>query len=171
MFGELYFLLEYRDDPVSLLYSTETDFTLPKNVFVIGTMNTADRSIALVDAAMRRRFAFVELHPSEPPTLKILRAWLAEQIAEGEVQYHHDAADLLDALNAAIEDRDLAVGPSHLMHADIYQREDGLAEVWQTAILPLLEEQHYGDPPEVMDRYRLKALRKRLNSGQDSELS
>ena len=60
IFGELYFLLEYRDRDIDLLYATDDDvgFTLPKNVFIIGTMNTADRSIALVDSAMRRRFAF-----------------------------------------------------------------------------------------------------------------
>ncbi|MGH3622696.1 MAG: McrB family protein, partial [Sciscionella sp.] len=164
VFGELYFLLEYRDDPVSLLYSTESDFTLPKNVFIIGTMNTTDRSIALVDAAMRRRFAFVELHPSEPPTSQVLRAWLRERTEAGDVYYHADAPDLLDALNAAIEDRDLAIGPSYLMHADIYQREDGLTEVWDTAITPLLEEHHYGDPREILDRYRLNALRKTLDT-------
>ena len=79
IFGELYFLLEYRSQNVDLLYATDDDigFTLPENVFVIGTMNTADRSIALVDAAMRRRFAFVPLHPSEPPTSGVLRRWLA----------------------------------------------------------------------------------------------
>lgn len=63
MFGELYFLLEYRKKTVRLTYSGD-DFALPPNLFVIGTMNTADRSIALVDAAMRRRFAFVELSPA-----------------------------------------------------------------------------------------------------------
>ena len=57
IFGELYFLLECRDQNVDLLYATDDDidFTLPRNVFVIGTMNTADRSTALVDAATRRR--------------------------------------------------------------------------------------------------------------------
>lgn len=67
IFGELYFLLEYRDQSIGLLYSAgeEDDFTLPGNVFLIGTMNTADRSIALVDTAMRRRFAFMPLHPAE----------------------------------------------------------------------------------------------------------
>ena len=69
VFGELYFLLEYRDQAVDLLYSADDEgFTLPTNLFVIGTMNTADRSIALVDAAMRRRFAFVELDPDTEPT-------------------------------------------------------------------------------------------------------
>ena len=79
VFGELYFLLEYRDRRRSTCSTppTTTGFTLPKNVFIIGTMNTADRSIALVDAAMRRRFAFEALHPPIEPTSGILRS-LAE---------------------------------------------------------------------------------------------
>src|SRR5690606_8943996 len=58
VFGELLFLLEYRDQEVKTMYGGEP-FSLPPNLIVIGTMNTADRSIALVDAAMRRRFHFV----------------------------------------------------------------------------------------------------------------
>lgn len=75
VFGELYFLLENREEAIELLYG-EGDFNLPPNVFIIGTMNTADRSIALVDAAMRRRFALKPLHPSEEPTCSVLRRWL-----------------------------------------------------------------------------------------------
>ena len=67
VFGELYFLLEYRDESISLQYSPDKEFTLPENLFLIGTMNTADRSIARIDTAMRRRFAFVELDPRIPP--------------------------------------------------------------------------------------------------------
>ena len=78
IFGELYFLLEYRDQRIRLQYSQE-DFTLPDNLYVIGTMNTADRSIALVDAAMRRQFAFVEMHPQKPPVAGLLRRWLVRQ--------------------------------------------------------------------------------------------
>ena len=64
VFGELYFLLEYRDKEINLQYDDEP-FSLPDNLFVIGTMNTADRSIALVDLALRRRFYFVEFHPDD----------------------------------------------------------------------------------------------------------
>ena len=61
--GELYFLLEYRDEQVALQYSNER-FSLPKNLWFIGTMNTTDRSIALVDAALRRRFYFLTSSPT-----------------------------------------------------------------------------------------------------------
>ena len=69
VFGELYFLLEYRDEKIRLQYQgdDEEDFSLPRNLYIIGTMNTADRSIALVDLALRRRFYFVEFHPDRPP--------------------------------------------------------------------------------------------------------
>lgn len=59
VFGELYFLLEYRGDKIELQYSRDEQFQLPRNMFFVGTMNTADRSIALVDSALRRRFYFV----------------------------------------------------------------------------------------------------------------
>ena len=75
--GELYFLLEYRDEGVDLQYSHES-FQLLENLWFIGTMNTTDRSIALVDAALRRRFYFFGLYPDEPPVQGLLRRWLRE---------------------------------------------------------------------------------------------
>jgi 5-methylcytosine-specific restriction protein B len=57
VFGELYFLLEYRDREVRLMYSPDETFRLPEGFRMIGTMNTADRSISLMDAALRRRLA------------------------------------------------------------------------------------------------------------------
>jgi 5-methylcytosine-specific restriction protein B len=169
VFGELYFLLEYRDDAISLLYSEESEFTLPPNVFVLGTMNTTDRSIALVDAAIRRRFAFVELYPAEPPTAGLLRAWLDKLLEVEDVQHNLDAPDLLDALNDRIEDRNLAIGPSFLMRPEIYRREDGLARVWETSILPLLAEYHYGSPTSILDRYQLPELRRALAARRTSD--
>ena len=78
VFGELYFLLEYRDQEIRLMYQDEEEdeFALPPNLYIIGTMNTADRSIALVDLALRRRFSFVEFHPDKSPVQGLLKHWL-----------------------------------------------------------------------------------------------
>ncbi|MET8241233.1 DUF4357 domain-containing protein [Streptomyces sp. NPDC005078] len=151
VFGELYFLLEYRNKSVRLTYSGD-DFALPPNLFVVGTMNTADRSIALVDAAMRRRFAFVELSPRTEPTSGLLRRWLMDQERDLE------PADLLDALNSRIDDADFRIGPSYLMKKGVY-RDGGLERTWRTKILPLLEEHHYGEGVDIEKRYGLAALR------------
>lgn len=93
VFGELYFLLEYRDESISLQYSPDREFTLPENLFVIGTMNTADRSIARIDTAMRRRFSFIELDPRLPPVQGLLARWLTAR------NLPNAPALLLDALN------------------------------------------------------------------------
>jgi MoxR-like ATPase len=64
VFGEMIYALEYRGRPVMLQYSDDyATARLPKNLYIIGTMNTADRSIGHIDYAVRRRFAFVPLHP------------------------------------------------------------------------------------------------------------
>ena len=155
VFGELYFLLEYRDRSVRLTYSAK-DFSLPPNLFIIGTMNTADRSIALVDSAMRRRFAFVELSPRTEPTSGLLRRWLAAQERDSE------PADLLDALNSRIADPDFKVGPAYLMKKGVYRDKQGLDRTWETKILPLLEEHHYGEDFGIEQNYGLDALRRSL---------
>ncbi len=152
VFGELYFLLEYRDQPVSLQYSPEREFTLPQNLFIIGTMNTADRSIARIDAAMRRRFAFVELDPRVPPVHGLLGRWLARHGLPG------DAALLLEELNERIADGEAAIGPSYLMDERIYQRADGLDRVWRYSIMPLLDDLFYG-ADDLSERYGLASLR------------
>jgi len=157
VFGELYFLLEYRDESIDLLYSSDNTepFSLPKNIIILGTMNTADRSIALVDSAIRRRFAFLPLHPSEAPINAILRKWLAD------TNHPAEAAGLLDELNARIDDPDFKIGPSYFMRSAVYDSNGhGLERMWRTAILPLLEEHHYGDSAvDVEARYGLQAIR------------
>jgi 5-methylcytosine-specific restriction endonuclease McrBC GTP-binding regulatory subunit McrB len=84
--GEVLYCIEYRgkDGEIRLPYSGET-FSLPENVLIIGTMNTADRSIALVDGALRRRF----LELSFPPDLDVLKRWWTEQ---GKPDLGQDAA-------------------------------------------------------------------------------
>jgi 5-methylcytosine-specific restriction enzyme B len=155
VFGELYFLLEYRDESISLQYSPDKEFTLPQNLFIIGTMNTADRSIARIDTAMRRRFAFVELDPRIPPVQGLLSRWLDKR------HLPQEAALLLDELNRRIADSDAAIGPSYLMDKRIYQREDGLGRVWQYSIMPLLEDLFYGQR-DLEELYGLPSLRKAI---------
>ena len=162
IFGELYFLLEYRDAKIALLYGTENDFSLPENVYIIGTMNTTDRSVALLDAAMRRRFAFLELHPEVEPTSHVLSRWLE---ARGQST---EPADLLRALNSRILDRAAKIGPSYLMPADGDLSDSRLSEIWRHEILPLLEEYHYGEKLDLEGKYGLTALRRSLG-GSDSE--
>ncbi|TMC52193.1 MAG: AAA family ATPase [Chloroflexi bacterium] len=167
VFGELYFLLEYRDEPVQLLYSPAEDFHLPKNLFLIGTMNSADRSIALLDMAMRRRFFFVPLFPQEEPIRGLLRRWLEKNLMSTE------AADLLGKLNELIfatgtKDRDFAVGPSYFMTKALAAPES-LERIWSYALMPLLEEQYYGTEDDVTTAFSLRSVRAALQRAPDGD--
>jgi 5-methylcytosine-specific restriction protein B len=155
VFGELYFLLEYRDEAVELLYSAgDEPFTLPPNIYLIGTMNTADRSIALIDSAMRRRFAFVALDPREEPTRSLLRHWSDRH------ELPPIAADLLEELNRRIDDPDFQVGPSYFMRStdDDAFSDERLKRIWTTDILPLLEEHFYGQWESLAARFSLSSM-------------
>jgi 5-methylcytosine-specific restriction enzyme B len=160
VFGELYFLLEYRDQSISLQYSPDKEFTLPQNLFLIGTMNTADRSIARIDAAMRRRFSFVELDPRLPPVQGLLARWLAVNNLPNEPGL------LLDLLNERLADADAAIGPSYLMKSSIYERADGLERVWQYEIMPLLADLFYGQR-DLAAHYGLESLLKAVTREHD----
>lgn len=166
VFGELYFLLEYRDQAVDLLYSSDEEgFTLPPNLYVIGTMNTADRSIALLDSAMRRRFAFVELSPDQEPTRSLLARW-SDHHGLGPV-----AANLLAELNRRIDDPDFRIGPSYFMKRTGPDAFDAgrLERTWRTSILPLLQEHHYGQWDQMAPRYQLKSLLKAIAPEEPSD--
>jgi 5-methylcytosine-specific restriction protein B len=153
VFGELYFLLEYRDAAVSLMYSPEQEFTLPRNLYIVGTMNTADRSISLIDTAMRRRFYFLRFSPEVEPIASLLRRWLSER------GMHHEPAVLLEALNKELDDADFSIGPSYLMDERILEGGE-LERIWTHALIPLLEEHFYGSGVDVQARFSLAALRK-----------
>lgn len=146
VFGELYFLLEYRTRPVELLYSAGEPFTLPPNLFIIGTMNTADRSIALLDAAMRRRFVFLSMGSEEPALAGMLHRWCA---ATGRPT---GLADLRDRLNAEMAKRGLdaalAFGPSYFMR-DGVETPAALDRLWRRELRPMLVEHHYGKHTQV----------------------
>ena len=137
--GELYFLLEYRGDEVNLQYSNEP-FSLPKNLWFIGTMNTTDRSIALVDAALRRRFYFFNFFPDEPPIKGLLSRWLEKNNSELEW-----VAELVDLANRKLGDRHMGIGPSHFMKIDPPLDEKRVRFIWEQAVIPYIEEQSFGD--------------------------
>lgn len=152
--GELLFLLEYRDRAVHTQYRPEKQFSLPKNLWFIGTMNTADRSIALIDAAMRRRFHFVPFFPDREPTASLLRNWC--ELNEPGPPW---IADLLDAVNQRLRG-DLGgdymlLGPSHFMKHNL--DEIRLRRIWEYNIEPLIEDQFFGRQ-EIIDEYRFSRV-------------
>lgn len=157
VFGELLFLLEYRRRDIQLQYWPGEPFTLPENLFLIGTMNTADRSIALVDAALRRRFYFVEFSPTAPPVEEVLAKWLDEHDLDRE------PALLLEHLNEQIGADGFAIGPSYFMNRD--GEAPNLERIWEREIMPLLHEHYYGtswDPSSC----GLPALRRQIDAGE-----
>ncbi|HAS08932.1 MAG TPA: hypothetical protein DCS55_00175 [Acidimicrobiaceae bacterium] len=154
--GELYFLLEYRDTELRLQYS-ETPFTLPKNLVLIATMNTADRSIALVDAALRRRFHFIGFYPDQPPVDRLLRTFLRDHKLDG-LSWLPDA---IDAANGLVADRHLALGPSHFL--DVQLTEAQVEMIWEHSVMPYFEEQ-FLDDPEQLRQFELDSIRSRLTA-------
>ena len=154
--GELYFLLEYRDEKVGLQYSNEP-FSLPKNLWFIGTMNTTDRSIALVDAALRRRFYFFGFFPDEPPVKGLLDRWLEENNRGAKW-----VADLVDLANRKLEDRHLGIGPSHFMKKDPPLGENRVRFIWEQAVIPYIEEQCFGKE-EKLKEFAYDRLKRELD--------
>ena len=135
VFGELMYLLEYRDREIPLAY--KGTLQIPPNVYIIGTMNTADRSIALVDFALRRRFSFISLKPD----YEVLRVYLE--------RYKLPAKSLirvLEAINNQIKDQNYAVGISFFLTPDL---KNTLRDVWEGEIEPYLEEFFYDSLDKV----------------------
>ena len=162
VFGELYFLLEYRDHEIDLQYG-DNKFRLPPNLYIIGTMNTADRSIALVDLALRRRFYFVEFHPDEPPVKGLLRRWLNQNAPDMA-----RVADLVDRANEKLNDRNAAIGPSYFMNPKPRLDDAAVGRIWKHSILPYIEEHLFGEH-ERLDEFALASLRKAGAPGDANE--
>ena len=135
IFGELITLIEEskRGTSIVLPYS-QAEFSVPPNLYILGTMNTADRSIAMLDTALRRRFDFTEMMP-EPSLLGN---------CDGI-----DLRELLTALNERIEyyyDREHAVGHAYFMNSKgCIKTLDELRAVFSTKIIPLLQEYFFDD--------------------------
>ena len=156
--GELLFLLEYRNQRAQTLYRPDEPFSLPKNLWFIGTMNTADRSIALVDAALRRRFHFVPFFPNRDPITGLLGRWLKREEQPAWVGRLVNAVN--DGLRRDLEGDHLLLGPSHFMKdygsTPDLQRER-LRRIWEYNIEPFIEDQFFGDS-ERIENYRFDAV-------------
>ncbi len=150
VFGELMYLLEYREKEIPLSVDGKL-FKIPENVRIIGTMNTADRSIALVDHALRRRFAFIKLQPNYE-TLK--RYHLKENTGfpvDNLVQV------LLD-LNHAIKDPNYEIGISYFLKPDL---SNHLESIWKMEIEPYLEE-YFFDNNKSVEQFRWERVKPAL---------
>ena len=145
VFGELLFLLEYRDESVRTLYRSDDEFELPRNLWFIGTMNTADRSIALVDAALRRRFHFIPFFPNRWPMEGLLERWLA---ANDEPDWIGElVAQVNDELDRELGGPHLLLGPSHFMKQGL--DEEAMRRTWKYNIEPFIEDQFFGDREQI----------------------
>ncbi|MDQ3815978.1 MAG: AAA family ATPase, partial [Armatimonadota bacterium] len=143
VFGELMYLLEYRDREIPL--AGGGSFRIPANVRLIGTMNTADRSIALVDHALRRRFAFIKIEPN----FHVLR------------RYHQKTGfpveklvTVLHSVNKAIVDPHYAVGITFFLHENLPTE---IESIWRMEIEPYLEE-YFFDQPEKVNAFRWERI-------------
>jgi 5-methylcytosine-specific restriction endonuclease McrBC GTP-binding regulatory subunit McrB len=153
IFGELLYLLEYREQEVGLPYSRRS-FRLPANLYLLATMNAADRSVAVVDQALRRRFSFLEM----PPDAGVLAAWLTAHVPAAGNAFADQVLALFERLNARLR-ADLGpqgqIGHSYFMVPAL--DEARLRMVWQHHIRPLLEG-HFVGQLGRMEGYELDVL-------------
>lgn len=164
VFGELYYLLEYREDANLRLQYSETPFRLPENLYLIGTMNTADRSIALLDMAIRRRFAFIGLFVDEEPIKGILHRFLSEKAPDMTYLAH-----MIDHVNAEMGDPNTAVGPSHFMLKEVQSLNDKKAErIWRHSVLPALADRFY-DAPSELSRFSYSTVKDAVSQDDDED--
>ncbi|QTL52032.1 AAA family ATPase [Priestia aryabhattai] len=145
IFGELITLIEpskrlraSEELRVKLPYSKK-EFGVPKNVYIIGTMNTADRSIALMDTALRRRFDFIEMMPN---------ADIFENVNVNGI----NIKEMLETINKRIEvlyDREHTIGHAYLMRLMEDASIETLGHIFEKAFIPLLQEYFYEDYEKI----------------------
>jgi 5-methylcytosine-specific restriction protein B len=153
IFGELITLLEADNELIVKLPNSNDEFGVPPNIYIIGTMNTADRSLALLDVALRRRFGFIEMNPN----FNILREHIENRRNEDDID--DETYNLLTKSIVVIEKginveicgdksigRDKQIGHAFLFNVKTI---DDLVLVWRHEILPLLEEYCYSDYPKI----------------------
>ena len=152
IFGELLMLIESdkRGDELTLAYS-ELPFSVPSNLFIIGLMNTADRSLALIDYALRRRFSFIRIEPAfDSP--KFIKAF-----NDKFDQDFNKIIEIIKKINDAIEDdkslgSGFKIGHSYFC-PDIKDRKGNkrdIEDIITYEIIPLLEEYWYDNPDSII---------------------
>ncbi|HZJ90255.1 MAG TPA: AAA family ATPase [Oscillospiraceae bacterium] len=154
IFGELFLLMENdkRGIEVQLLYSNEL-FTIPANVYIIGMMNTADRSLAIMDYALRRRFAFYTLEPAfNNDTFK-------RDLINKDNGKLNRLVDNVQKLNDVIA-KDDTLGPDFLIGHSYFCNAAVVTDSWVRGVIdyeliPLLRE-YWFDEPEIVDEWSLK---------------
>lgn len=149
VFGELLYLLEYRDETITLQYSKS--FALPSNLRFIATMNTADRSVRSIDVALRRRFEVFEC----PADAEILRRFYQRPQRTTTVPDLVEGFEKLNEALAAQLDRHHTIGQSFFM-APSYDRAR-LERTWRRQILPLIED-YFFDRPDVVAEFTLESF-------------
>ena len=151
IFGELITLIEEskRDVASVILPNSRVEFSVPSNVYIIGTMNTADRSIAMMDTALRRRFRFEEIQPST----QALREMKADKVLcdpdENGNPVTIDVAAMLDVINRRIEvlhDREHTIGHAYFTGLTGENATfENLQKIFKKSVLPLLQEYFFDD--------------------------
>jgi 5-methylcytosine-specific restriction protein B len=147
VFGELLYLLEYRDEDISLQYSS--DFRLPENLKIIATMNTADRSTRSIDVALRRRFEIFEC----PADAEALRRYYQDPTHSTSVPDLIAGFQSLNADLANLLDRHHTIGQSFFM-AENYTPAN-LRRAWMRQIFPLIED-YFFDQQDLVDQFKLE---------------
>ena len=155
IFGELITLIEdskrqgaEEELSVTLPYSKE-EFSVPSNVYIIGTMNSSDRSLTGLDIALRRRFTFVEM-PPQPKEIKYKNGELIKVSGKDKNGNDKDVivADILSVMNQRIEvllDRDHCIGHANFMGLKKQPTLEHLASIFKQKIIPQLQEYFFDD--------------------------
>lgn len=155
IFGELLLLIENdkrEDYSVRLPYSKE-EFTVPSNLYIIGTMNTADRSLTLVDYALRRRFSFLTLEPAFGTNK--FNSYLENEMHLNSEQINRINTKMIE-INSIIGDslgNDFRIGHSYFISSkeDMGNFDDWYNEIIKYEIMPILEEYYYDDLDRVQE--------------------
>ena len=127
--GELIYALEYRGDAVESMYAIEEDnkITIPPNLYIIGTMNTADRSVGHIDYAIRRRFAFVDVLPDEGVIANAKAKKLFEEVSKLFVESVDGKKKNSKYLTADFDYKDIQLGHSYFLLKE-YKEDDNKDE-------------------------------------------